>query len=99
MAKSIEELSVFVDESGSFGQDQVKDVLKTAFARLPVEFKADVSPDKYRLFQAADMICTVELLAVKHEKDILLNKSEEYFFGKWRDLKKKYLVPLRRLSV
>ena len=81
------------------GQDQVKDVLKGAFAKLPVEFKTDVSPDRYRLFQAADLICTVELLAIKHEKGIPLNKSEEYFFGKWRDLKKKYLAPLRRLSI
>ena len=49
--------------------------------------------------QAADLICTVELLAAKHQKDIPLNKSEEFFFGKWRDLKKKYLAPLRRLSI
>ena len=81
------------------GQDQVKDLLKTSFARLPVEFKVDVLPDKYRLFQAADLMCTVELLAVKHEKGLPLNKSEEFFFGKWRDLKKNYLAPLRRLSM
>ena len=81
------------------GQDQVKDLLKTSFARLPVEFKADVLPDKYRLFQAADLICTIELLAIKHEKNLPLNKSEEFFFGKWRDLKKNYLAPLRRLAL
>ena len=81
------------------GQDQVKDLLKTSFARLPVEFKADVLPDKYRLFQSADLICTIELLAVKHEKNLPLNKSEVFFFGKWRDLKKNYLAPLRRLAL
>ena len=81
------------------GQDQVKDLLTTSFVRLPVEFKTGVLPDKYRLFQAADLICTIELLAVKHEKDMPLNKSEEFFFGKWRDLKKNYLAPLRRLSM
>ena len=74
-------------------------MLKTSFARLPVEFKADVLPDKYRLFQAADLICTIESLAVKHEKNLPLNKSEEFFFGKWRDLKKNYLAPVRRLAL
>lgn len=58
-----------------------------------------VSPDRCRLFQAAVLICIVELLAVKHEKGLPLNKSEDFFFGKWRDFKKNYLAPLRRLSV
>lgn len=48
---------------------------------------------------AADLICTIELLAVKHRKNLPLNKSEEFFFGKWRDLKKNYLAPLRRLAL
>ena len=81
------------------GQDQVKNVLRTTLRAFPVEFKTFVSSARYRLSQAADLICTIELLAVKHLKGIPLNKGEEFFFGKWRDLKKKYLAPLRRLSV
>ena len=81
------------------GQDQVKNVLRTTLRAFQVEFKTSVLPARYRLFQAADLICTIELLAVKHLKGIPLNKGEEFFFGKWRDLKKKYLAPLRRHSV
>ena len=81
------------------GQDQVKDVLKSVLSRFPVEFKPDVVPEKYRLFQAADLICSIELLAIKHLKGFAFNKSEEAFFGSWRDFKKKYLVPLRRLLI
>lgn len=81
------------------GQDQVKTILKEGLKHLPTMFKPDVSPEKYRLFQAADLICSIELLRVKHDAGIELNKSEEYFFGKWRDLKKKYIAPISRLAV
>jgi len=47
------------------GQSQVKSLLKRAFATLPVTFPTRVTPERYRLFQAADLICTLELLRQK----------------------------------
>lgn len=56
-----------------------------------------VRPSDYRLFQAADMICTLELLVAKAE-DGSLSKSEREFFGGMRDLKKNYLKPLAKMA-
>ena len=59
-----------------------------------VEIKR-VKPEKYKLFQVADLICTFELLRFKMENENL-SKSEYLFFGNMRDLKKNYLKPLQR---
>ena len=46
-------------------QSQVRRILAEAFAMYSAktEFVANVHPDSYRLFQAADLLCTVELAA------------------------------------
>ncbi len=44
-------------------------------------------PSKYKLFQAADLLCTLELVKPK---------SEKTFFGNIRDLKKNYIKPLSK---
>ena len=54
-----------------------------------VEFRK-AEPQKYRLLQAADFICTMELLELKRiEKR--LSKSEEKFFYKPQELKKTFI--------
>jgi len=59
-----------------------------------VEFKK-VVPANYKLFQATDMICTLELLALKAERKIL-SKSELAFFMSERDLRKMYLRAIQK---
>ena len=78
------------------GQVEVSKILASVFnALLPnVEFRR-VMPSDYKLFQAADLFCTMELVRLKVENN-LFSKSEEIFFGNLRDLKKNYLKPLRR---
>lgn len=49
----------------------------------------------YRLFQVADLICTLKLAELKLENH-LLSKSELYFFGDERTLKKNYLKSLAK---
>jgi len=80
------------------GQDQVKALLKHAFATLPARFPAQVTPDRYRLFQSADLICTLELLRQKLNEGVTLSRSEEYFFDGVRTLKKNVLKPIERLK-
>ena len=46
-----------------------------------------------KLFQAADLICTLELLNIKRESNSLSN-SELIFFKSARDLNKNYLKPI-----
>lgn len=60
------------------------------------EFIPEVEPAKYRLFQAADVICTLELVRAKLETPEGLSESERIFFGGEKNLKKNYLKLLDR---
>ena len=46
-----------------------------------VEFANDVRPSRYRLFQLADLICTLHLLELKLDAHIPFSRSEQQFFG------------------
>ena len=73
------------------GQIPVTRILSTALSILlsNVEFRK-VMPSDYRLFQVADMLCSIELikLKLKHSK---LSNSEIAFFEEPKVFKKKYL--------
>ena len=79
------------------GQPQIRGILTEAFATLPAVFPVNVTPERYRLFQVADLICTLRLLRAKREAGLPPSKSEEYFFFGARSLYKNYLHPLARL--
>lgn len=50
-------------------------------------------PTLYRLFQVADLICTLKLTELKMERK-MLSPSEELFFEDERILKKNYIKPI-----
>ena len=52
-----------------------------------------VFPWEYKLFQVADMVCTLELLRLKAESNSF-SKSETEFFNSVRDFRKNYLKAL-----
>jgi hypothetical protein len=81
------------------GQIELNKILSTLFnAFLPrVEFRK-VKPSDYRLFQAADMICTFELIKLKIDNHTL-SKSEQIFFGSVNSLKRNYLKIINRLDI
>ncbi len=54
-----------------------------------VEFRK-AEPQKYRLLQAADFICSIELLKIKRNENRLSN-SEKKFFYKPQELKKTFI--------
>lgn len=58
-----------------------------------VEFRK-VIPSQYRLFQVADLICTLKLTELKLANHTL-SKSEKTFFESERILKKNYLKPIK----
>ena len=78
------------------GQIEVTRILSSVFNALleNVEFRK-VLPADYRLFQVADLICTLKLTELKMTNH-LLSKSEIYFFNDQRTLNKNYLKPLAR---
>lgn len=90
--ESFDKVIIYYDN----GQIELTKILTSIFNSLffNVEFRK-VQPVNYRLFQVADLICTLELLSIK-ERNHLLTKSEEMFFGSVKELKKSYLKPLQK---
>ncbi len=88
-----ERIKVYYDN----GQQQVKSILKSVFSPFPAEFPSNVTPERYRLFQVADLACTTALLRAKLDNGLPLTKSEIYFFRNAHDLKKDYIAPLSKL--
>ena len=76
------------------GQIELTKILTSVFNTLyaHVEFRK-VKPVDYKLFQAADLICTMELLAEKADSNSF-SRSEREFFCSVRDFKKNYFKPL-----
>ncbi len=62
-------------------------IMSTCFSN--VEFRA-AEPQKYKLLQVADFICTMELLNIKRDNN-LLSKSEKQFFYKPKELQKTFI--------
>ena len=80
------------------GQVEVSKILSSVFnAMLPEVIFRKVIPSEYKLFQVADLLCTMCLLQLKVNNN-QLSKSEAIFFGNLRDLKKNYLKPLSKME-
>lgn len=73
------------------GQIELSSILNAVLTVLfgDVEFRK-AEPQKYRLLQVADFICSMELLKIKRDEK-RLSKSEEKFFYKPQELKKVFL--------
>ena len=73
------------------GQIELSAILNAVFSIQfsNIEFRK-AEPQKYRLLQAADFVCTMELLRIKRDEK-RLSKSEENFFYKPQELKKTFL--------
>jgi len=78
------------------GQTEVTRTLNSVFNAFffDVEFR-NVKPRDYRLFQAADLFCTLELLRAKVE-DNALSRSDLYFFRSKQALRKDYLRKIEK---
>ena len=78
------------------GQVELSTILNAVFSIqfLNVEFRK-AEPQKYRLLQAADFICFMELLRIKRDEK-RLSKSEEHFFYKPQELKKTFLKSVEK---
>lgn len=72
------------------GQIELGAILNTVFSIhfSNVEFRK-AEPQKYRLLQAADFICSMELLKIKKAEN-RLSKSEKQFFYKPQELKRTF---------
>jgi len=96
MLNAYEKLKIYYDN----GQAQVKTLLEEAFAMFSssVEFVPDVKPENYRLFQAADLLCSVELVAAKMNANCM-SVSESRFFGEEREFKRNILRQIKAKEI
>ena len=63
------------------------------------DFAQGVKPSRYRLFQLADLVCTVALLESKLAEGLPLTKSEDTFFGGPRNFRRNILKQLKRKRI
>ncbi len=108
-ARMAREISLFLRENLKFlqgfdkiilyydnGQKQITRMLNSVFATEFVEYDIRrVLPKDYKLFQAADLICTLALIDAKC-KNGDLNKSEIAVFHSKRELYKQFIRPMRK---
>lgn len=79
------------------GQKEISKALRMIFKSSVsgAEFRT-VKPYRYRLFQVADYVCTMELIQCKFDNK-MLSKSELSFFGTERDIRKNHLKQLKKM--
>lgn len=82
------------------GQAEITELINNVFGAtfFDVEFRK-VIPSDYRLFQCADLLCTLELLRAKDQHHEPLSRSEEIFFESRRRLRKDYLKTVDRFKL
>ena len=89
---SFDKIIVYYDN----GQSELSAILNAVFSIQfsNVEFRK-AEPQRYRLLQAADFICSMELIKIK-KIEKRLSKSEERFFYKPQELKKTFLKSIEK---
>lgn len=89
---SFEKIIVYYDN----GQSELSAILNAVFSIQfsNVEFRK-AEPQKYRLLQAADFICSIELLKIKRDEK-RLSSSEEKFFYRPQELKKTFIKSVEK---
>ena len=78
------------------GQHELNRILNTVLATELADYDVrKVMPNDYKLFQVADLICTLELLEQKIQ-DGEMSKSEQLLFHSKRDLKKDFIKGIHK---
>lgn len=93
--QGFESVIVYYDNGQTLVTDLINTVLCAYLTNVDVR---KIVPAEYRLSQAADMICTLELMKEKSESNIGMSRSELIFFESRRRLDKVFLKTLRRLE-
>ncbi len=81
------------------GQAALTNVIHAAMAGCfdgGCDFVQGVRPSRYRLFQVADLVCTISLIEHRLDEGFRMTKSEYAFFGGPRNFRRNVLKPLKR---
>ena len=93
--RSFDKLIIYYDN----GQHQLGAILNAVFSAhfSAVEFRK-AEPQRYRLLQAADFICSIELLRIKRDEK-RLSQSEKNFFYRPNELRKTFIRAVDRKKI
>lgn len=93
--REFDKLIIYYDN----GQRDLGAILSAVFSAhySNVEFRK-AAPQRYRLLQVADFICSMELLRIKRNENRLSN-SEKMFFYRPQELKKTFLKAIDRKNI
>lgn len=92
--QGFDKVKIYYDDGQSIVTKALHDAAEYALSTEAVIYKYG-SPREYRLSQAADLICTLELTALKY-KAKEQTKTDERFFGAFGSFKKNYLKKVRK---
>ena len=84
------------------GQPSITQLLRKGFDDLGnpcVEFAQSVTPRRYKLFQVADLVCTLRLLEIKLENEGRLAPIEFSFFGGIKSFKHSILRRIKSKQI
>ena len=84
------------------GQSPVTNLLHKTFVEQlgkRVEFAQGVQPSNYRLFQLADLVCSIHLIERRLEEGIPMTVSEMRLFGGPRDFKRNILKKIKAKEI
>ncbi len=92
---SFDKIIIYYDN----GQKALKQILNIVFNSIfpDVEVRK-VQPADYRLFQVADLLCTLELTHIKIELG-QFSKTEDQFFHGSHDFKKEYWRKIKKMRI
>lgn len=84
------------------GQTPLTKLLRQTFSSeltCPVEFAQGVKPENYKLFQLADLICTLHLIELKIANGERMTASEFRFFGSSRNFERNVLRKIKSKEI
>ncbi len=92
--QGFDRVKVYYDDGQQVVTKALHDAVEYALSTEAVTYK-DGGPKDYRLAQAADLICTIELAALRFEAGETA-KTYERFFGSFGSFKKNWLKKIRK---
>ena len=111
-AQMIKDIDTFFDERSKYfsefdkiilyydnGQVELSKILNHTMALHFTNYEIrKINPKDYKLFQAADFVCSIELIAKKIERKVL-SRSESIIFNSLKAFKKDFLKELRKKAL
>ena len=92
--QGFDKAKIYYDDGQYVVTKALHDAVEYALSTNAIMYK-DGSPKDYRLAQAADLICTIELTALKFEVKEA-SKTVDRFFGAYGSFKKNWLKKIRK---